>query len=366
VARLLTRNGGEVVETPPLQIPGQQFPTTENRRRGPLGNLADNPIVGELGLDDFLIHGIDDQIGFHVCDSDPPIDFSVSWMLGLMAAAGQNRGGGFVGPTGMAIAVLASAVNAPVYLSIPVKDPEIVDRTLSKLDVFLARWIHRPDLRQGFPAGLLGIEHDVYGISGKADPGVRAYAFQFGPLTWRFYWSRIGDGLYLASKPFILEELKRAAESEADETGRAESPAGHGLVRIRPQHWNRILPHFQIGWAEAQRRSCLHSVSFMSSVARGLTSARGRPAVDADLPNIEKLSRTFFRVEPHCGAGGKYTVTDEGTGVCCTAHGCQNLPRQARGQQTELAAFAESLTDVQLQMTFTEDGLHTIVTFDHD
>ena len=365
VARLLTRNGKEIIESPPARIRGQQFPTPGNPRRGQFSSLADSPFVQELGLDDFLIDGIGNQIGFHVCDSDPPIDLSVSRMLGLMVAAGQNRGGRFVGPAGMSIAVPASALNAPVYLSIPVKDPEIVDRTLSKLDVFLARWSHRPDLQRGF-FGWLSVEHDVYRISGKADPAVRAYAFQFGPLTWRFYWSRIDDGLYLASKPFILDELKRAAGSEADDTGRAESLASHGMVRIRPQHWNRILPHFQIGWAEAQRRSCLHNVSFLSSAARGLTSASGRPAVDADMSKIKQLTRTLFHVESHCGAEGKYTVTDEGTGVCCTAHGCQTLPRQAMGQQTELAAFAESLTDVQLQMTFTDEGLHTVVTFDND
>lgn len=364
VARLLTRNGQEVIESPPMPVSGPPFPTLGNRRRGQFSSLADRPFVQELGLDDFLIDGIGNQIGFHVCDSDPPIDFSVSRMLGFMASVGQNRGG-FVGQIGL-VAVLASSLNAPVYLSIPVQDAEIVDRFLSKLDDFLIRLINQPELRRGFPAGFLNINHDVYGVGDESTREFRAYAFQFGPLTWRFYWGRIGNGLFIASKPYLIQELRRASQATSGRSELDQSPSSHAMVRIRPQHWNRILPHFQIGWAEAQRRSCLHNVSFLSSAARGLTSASGRPAVDADMSKIKQLTRTLFHIEPHCGADGKYTVTNEGTGVCCTAHGCQNLPRQANGQQTELAAFAESLTDVQLQMTFTEDGLHTIVTFEND
>lgn len=364
VARLLTRNGNEVIESPPLPVSGPRFPTLGNRRRGQFSSLADSPFVQELGLEDFLIDGIGNQIGFHVCDSDPPIDFSVSRMLGLLAGVGQNSGGGFVGPTEMAIAVLASSLNAPVYLSIPVKDAEIVDRFLSKLDDFLIRLVNQPELRRGFP--FLNIEHDAYGIGDESAREFRAYSLQFGPLTWRFYWGRIGNGLFIASKPYLIRDISRASQATSGRSELGQSPSGHAMVRIRPQHWSRILPHFQIGWAEAQRRSCLHNVSFLSSAARGLTSATGRPAVDTDMSKIKQLTRTLFHVEPHCGASGKYTLTDAGTGVCCTAHGCQNRPRQAMGQQTELAAFAESLTDVQLQMTFAEDGLHTLVTFEND
>jgi hypothetical protein len=183
-------------------------------------------------------------------------------------------------------------------------------------------------------------------------------------LTWRFCWGRIGNGLFIASKPYLIRELSLASQATTDRSALDESLSSHAMVRIRPQHWNRTLPHFQIGWAEAQRRSCLHNLSFLSSAARGLSSATGRPAVDTAMPQIKQLTRSLFHVETHCGADGKYTVTDEGTVVCCTAHGCQNKSRQALGQQTELAAFAESLADVQLQMTFTEEGLHTVVTIE--
>jgi hypothetical protein len=39
-------------------------------------------------------------------------------------------------------------------------------------------------------------------------------------------------------------------------------------------------------------------------------------------------------------------------------------PKSARHQRSEFTL--RLLLDVQLQTTFTEDGLHTIVTFDHD
>ncbi len=162
--RLLTRNGQEFIESPPIPVSGQPFPTPGIPRQGRFSSLADSPFVQELGLADFLIDGIGNQIGFHVCDSDPPIDFSVRRVLGLLASVGQNRGGGFVGPTEMSIAVLASSLNAPVYLSIPVQDSEIVDRFLTKLDDFLVRLVHQPNLLRSFPTGFLNIEQDVYGV----------------------------------------------------------------------------------------------------------------------------------------------------------------------------------------------------------
>lgn len=81
-----------------------------------------------------------------------------------------------------------------------------------------------------------------------------------------------------------------------------------------------------------------------------------------------RASRERFRsVLISSGSAGRRAVSLwVGEVVWRTVQGSIFLPRQDAGDPVELAAFAESMTDVQLQMTFTEDGLHTIVTFVND
>ena len=38
-------------------------------------------------------------------------------------------------------------------------------------------------------------------------PIIRCHAVSFGPVKWRFFWARIDNGLYVASKKFILDDL---------------------------------------------------------------------------------------------------------------------------------------------------------------
>ena len=38
-------------------------------------------------------------------------------------------------------------------------------------------------------------------------PSFYGFGLRFGPAKLRFFWARIGRGLYLSSKPFVLEDL---------------------------------------------------------------------------------------------------------------------------------------------------------------
>ena len=139
------------------------------------------------------------------------------------------------------VGLLAMAVNTPVYVSIPVQDAAIVDETLEKLDRFLvniARTSSR-ELRSFFP-----IEQDAYQLTGIAEPSARAYAFRFGPVTWRFYWMRIDNGLYIASTPELIGDLLAASarDRQSSQQHVDDSQPAHGLVRLRPNHWDEIKP----------------------------------------------------------------------------------------------------------------------------
>lgn len=398
IAALFTVAGSESVDPQWNVANGPAF--TNPSRRNRFRSTSSVPIVQELEIERFLNEGIGNQIAFHVCDSDPPIDLSVTRMFGMLLSFGQNRGRGMRPEFGM-IAMLAGSLNTPVYLSVPVRDAEVVDRTLGKLDEYLVRMSKDPRSGLGATSGLFGFTHEVY-AHGDADrtgdrrdnfPEVRTHALRTGPLTWRFSWARIGNGLYVASKPFVLEDLRKITDSESagervtevkgetvatgesQTSGETESPrktvsageitsAGkaHGMVRVRPEHWERVLPHMRIGWSESERRSCQRQLSFLAASARAMTAARGEPSTDKELPRIRELTRRVFGAEPRCVGGGRYAVDEAGTDVCCTAHGCVDLPRQPAAGEGNLASFAESLRDVRLEMTFTPEGLHTVVT----
>src|SRR5262249_23583761 len=186
-----------------------------------------------------LAKGIGNQVGLHVYDSEPTFDFSLPNFLGT--AMGTFGGRRFLGGTeGLVIGTLIAALNAPVYISMPVQDAKVVDEFMVRLDEYLAVLAREKEMFDGF----FRIDQDFYHLPGGQGKNLRAYGFRFGPLKWRFFWGRIGNGLYVASKPFILEDLL-ALESGKEKPAAADrGPEAHGLVRLRPQNWNRVLTDY--------------------------------------------------------------------------------------------------------------------------
>ncbi len=221
-----------------------------------------------------LYEGIGNQVGMHVYDASPMFDFNLTEFLGEMVR--NFRGGrGAIDDDVYPVSFLVASLNAPVYVALPVRDAELVDRTLERLDVYLAEIARSRDER-----GWLDLEMDFYRspLSGDSPP-VRCYSIAFGPVKWRVFFARVGGGLYLASKRFILEDLERLEQSraKAKASGRQadEGPVAHAMIRIRPEHWKEILPAFRLGWAEASREACLNNLGPLSSVARLALSAEG-------------------------------------------------------------------------------------------
>ena len=104
------------------------------------------------------------------------------------------------------VSFLVASLNAPVYVSVPVEDPAVVDRFLDHLDELLAEMAARPER-----GGWFDLDFDFYRVPlGDDDHLSRCYNVQFGPVKWRLFFARIGDGLYVASKRFILEDLYAA------------------------------------------------------------------------------------------------------------------------------------------------------------
>jgi len=358
LAALFTRAGGEIVSL----RPNDEFPVPPPRpSRGLLDGTTDE-LLRQLKISEFLTKGIGDDIGVHLCDADPLFDFSLPNALGqaLGNFNGPGRGGFFGGNEILLIGLVIAALQSPVYISVPVHDAKVVDDFLDRLDRQLAAFARQSEVRGGF----LEFGQDFYRLRESGLP-IHAYAFQIGPIKWRLFWARIGNGLYIASKPDILQDIA-ALESahQPPSRGAAEEPA-HAMVRMRPENWSRVVPSYRLGWAENNRAACLHNLGPLSSLARTAVPAADRKP-GADLPTeIRQLGETIYDTHFYCPDGGHYVFGADGT-VTCSLHGSALAPRQPAAPQpkSDLGRLLESFADMTLLLTFREEGLHAVVTID--
>ncbi|MHB8901207.1 MAG: hypothetical protein ACYC6Y_20855, partial [Thermoguttaceae bacterium] len=146
-----------------------------------------------------IVEGVGNQIGFHVYDSSPAFDFNLTRSLGEIVRSFRQGRGGFDDDM-LWISYLIASLNAPVYVSIPVQDAELVDRALDRLDVYAAEIARAGDRDAWFDLDL-----DFYRVPlAGTKQQIRCYTIAFGPVKWRMFYGRIGDAVYVASKQFIL------------------------------------------------------------------------------------------------------------------------------------------------------------------
>jgi hypothetical protein len=350
VAAMFTRAGGETFD---MQSAVDQPPG--GRRRHGLSGF-EQKIVERLNLGQVLAKGVGNQIAFHICDAEPMFDLNVAQLLGM--GMGTFGGRSPLGIGGMEVVFLpyVAALNGPVYLSMPVQDPKIIDDFLLRLDGLLAEVVREKERLGGF----ITISHDVYQLQRAGEKSIRAYALRFGPMKLRFFWGRVGNGLYVASKPFIFEDLMAA---EANKTPAVDvGPAAHAMVRLRPQHWKQVLDDYRLGWAENNREACLNNLGPLASLGRSMA---GKPAAEIE-KELERLSARLYGVQFFCPEDGRYTCSADGKSCTCSIHGSAQAPKQAfaPSEKSSLGKLLREFSDMTLALTFLEDGLHAVVTIE--
>lgn len=349
--RALRRNDGE-----PLAEFGEVVRVSPSRRS--FWGLS------ALGLDemdervayDFVTRGAGDRVGLHVYDGQPAFDFQLTRFLGqMMGNFGGNRQ---FNDDFIPVFLLIASLNSPVYASLPLEDIEITDEFLTHLDAALA-----PLARRNVETGFFRLERDFYTLPIGDQVTARSMGISFGPIKWRFFWARIGDCLYVATQPEVLEDLARLTPSSqtlpADsQAGLDAGPEAHAMVRIRPEHWKEMLPNLQLGWAESQRIACLDNVGRMSSLARLVAAGGGE---------VETRARQLYGVEFFCPSGGRYQ-SEHASHASCSIHGSAAEPRQQAISAVSGAAdvLQDDFSGVTLTLTFLEDGLHAVLGVDRD
>lgn len=353
LAAMLTRAGGE-------RIDRNDIPTARGNER-PRRRLSpdDALLLDRLRIGPLLARGVGNQIALHACDSHPTIDLSLAQFLG--GALGSARGSFWLDNDFLVAVPLISAINGPVYASVPVSDPAIVDDCLQRLAGFLAELAAQDE-----PGGWFPVEYDFYRCdSDRLPEPAWAYGFGVGPVKWRFFWTRIGDGVYVASKQAVLEEIATATQRSSASVANGAKDAGnepaHALLRLRPEHWGRVLTAYELGWEENQRIACQANLGPLSALQRAVgdhtSSYQGRL-------QLNQYAARVYDAEFFCPDGGWYRPIDGGRRMECTLHGSADHPRQtlAPATDSELHKQIAQLRDVSVQLTFLEDGLRAVVT----
>lgn len=289
--------------------------------------------------------GLTGQVGLHVCDGVPMFDFSLPSFLG--ETMGGIRGSGFDSEM-LGLAFLIASLNAPVYASLPLRDPALVDEFLGRLDQRLAVLARRPADTGFFP-----LRYDFGVVREPSGRLVRSAALEVGPIRWRFHWARIGEVLYVASRREILAELAAAAPGDP-------GPAGHALVRMRPRSWAKVLDSYQLGWADNVRRACLDNLGPLAAVGRAL---RGLPPGKERDATMAELARAVHGARFLCPESGTYQLLDTAHTVECSVHGTLLTPRQPEGliPDGHLGGLLHGFGGLSASLTFLPEGLRAVL-----
>lgn len=348
-----------------LRLNKEQYLTELRARPNASGNIFDLPGGFPGGPDSLaktyglLSEGLGNQLGFHLYDSRPPFELNVPSLLGMLAASGTGRGRGgdlIFGSEPLFMMALVS-LNSPVYVSLPVADEKVVDDYLDWSDAALSE-----AARNGRRGGWVRFEYDFYKYKLATGETARAFGLRFDPARVSFYWARIGRGVYVATKPFILEDLAalHAQGRDAGAPAVSEDQTGHALARVRAANWDEVLPGYNLAWAENEREACLNNLGPLASAARALAAGAQAPAGEAlDRATIELAGR-LAGARFSCPEGGAYHVSADGRQVSCSVHGTAAEPRQpaAPSEQSAAGRTMRRLSDLTATLTFMEDGLH--------
>jgi hypothetical protein len=197
---------------------------------------------------------------------------------------------------------------------------------------------------------------DFYRVPFPAPHAIRCVVVNVAGLKWRLYWGRIGDGLYVVTRPFILEDI--AAAHAAGKTPAASEPA-HAVLRVRPENWREVLPGYNLGWAEGSRSACHANLDRVANVNRGWNDRAA--GVDAEL--LGRVAQVYGS-RPVCPEGGTYSLSADGRTCRCSVHGGHDDPRQpaAPTEASATGRLLKSFTGLTAAVRFEEDGLRVIVT----
>jgi hypothetical protein len=362
----------------PSSVPA--FAWEDMKNVEPIPSPLENDELKKLGfstqkLDALIEKGLGNQIGLHYYDARIMFDINLTQFLGSFFQAAARTGiepserndeaanatGLLLGSGMTGYAFLLSSTVAPVYMAMPVKDARVVDDFLDHLDPILAK---ASTLRYDDPTGFSRFAADFYHLQNKLDTKVRAFGVRYGPIRYRLYWARIGDGLYLTNQPYVLDDIYAA---RLNTTSLPTGPTGHAMMRMRPEHWKLALDGYKLGWAENNREACQRNQSMLSAAARAFSASPPVSKLAAIEVDRERLvfdyAKKMYGVDFACPDGGRYVLGPDGKGCRCSVHGTLDLPKQpsAPAKNSHVDRLMRDFKDLHATVTILPEGLRAVV-----
>jgi hypothetical protein len=302
--------------------------------------------------------GLGNQAALHLCDPATTVDVSLAAVASDLLDSLRRGEGGIDDILGSLyrLGVFTGALASPAYVAIPVADSNVVDAFLGRLDDGLARMA--PTWRgRWFGTNL---QAEFYLLATKSGPPTRALGLRAGPVHYRVFWAHIGDGLYIANQPAILDELRTASRTRTAIAGSDRGPVAHAMLKLRPGHALQALPAMRLGWEEANCEACQRNVAMLSAAARAFSFTPPVTNLALDQESRQRLVRQhaaqLYGCEFACPDGGRYILAEDGRSFSCTIHGSTAQP-----QQPERPMVGERLGDITATLTVTPDGVRVVV-----
>jgi hypothetical protein len=192
---------------------------------------------------------------------------------------------------------------------------------------------------------------------------VRAFSIRVGPLRWRAYLARIGNGLFFTNQTEVVDDLYRAEAKKRPD--RDLGPDGHGMIRLRPVNWNRALAGFRYTWAENLRDSTMIDLHRLENVSRAHAATLTGTA-EEKVAKLLDLAERIDGVRYRCPQGGTYTLEPDGVSWRSSFCGTLAAPeqREAPAEKSDIAMLMRRFEDLTATVTFLPEGLRAVVTID--
>ncbi|MBX9695559.1 MAG: hypothetical protein K2Z81_24460, partial [Cyanobacteria bacterium] len=251
-----------------FRTPNTIFGTTVQLNKELLSAAAKpySPLLGAVVTRDFqydfrrlLTQGVGNQLSFHVCDAQPTFSLDIPMLMGMVARIAVGTGGGAqsLSRVGMPVwtSALVASLQMPVYLAVDVCNGALVDQFMDR-----------------FPSYLRQMESirsfvDYSKLEMGSGRNAHMFAAAIGPLKFRLFVERIGNSVYVATQPQVLDQLWKVEEpSENDNHG------AHALLTLTPSNWNAMRAEACLTWRERNRQSCHRNLGYLTAYGRALNA----------------------------------------------------------------------------------------------
>jgi len=293
-------------------------------------------------------------MAIHVNDFSPPVGISLPVAIDALAGAEADRMGAALGAALLMMGAAFGSPLLPACVSLSVNDPKIVDEFLDQLDKVL------PDVLPLYPEDKSSTVESYPAVLTRDGTKARCLGVVLGPVTLRFYFARIGNGLHFATSRDVLEKIAAAQSGQKPPAAdQALAEEGHIMFRVRIDRAKQLSAGSRLTEAEHNRRACLSNCASLEHVARAV-AASGTKNVPTD--QLLAAAEPLYAGRFFCPDQGRYEVSPDAKRVTCSVHGSTTAPRQPPIAQGE--AVKALVSRVTATLSFLEDGLRAVVVID--